>query len=333
MNNYTVIFVTNVMKNILSMKLKASMLFFLFTALGITAYPQGCNDAGLCSMGDLDGKGLSKDHQFNTQLSYSFSLGEKQSLINTLQFEQRFRLLEERGQVFVQMPFHYVYGNLGQTYGPGDISLGFNYTFLQKDELAGSFLIAARIPTSDATRMIDGKGAPMVYQTSLGTYDIALGANMFYGKWQFSLGYLKPLGSNNNYFNPDEWPGDEDASDYQKMNDLARGDDAMLRATRFFHTEKNQFNVGLLALYRLQKDKVTIDGVRTALDDSDGFTLNINLGYQKILANKDALTLTLAAPLITREVRVDGLTRTFVVMLTYAFSSKKKENPFEQIKF
>ena len=315
------------------MKLKASILLFLIVLAGASGYSQGCNDAGLCSMGDLDGKGLSAENLYNTQLSYSFSLGEKQSLINTLQLEQRFRLLKERGEVFLQLPFHYVYGNLGQTYGPGDISLGFNYTFLQKDELAGSFLIAARVPTNDATKMIDGKGAPMVYQTSLGTYDIALGANLFYDKWQFSLGYLKPLGSNINYFDPDEWTDDEDAAEYQEMSDLARGDDAMLRATRFFNTEKNRFNVGLLALYRLQKDKVTIDGERTALDDSDGFTLNINLGWQKILENKDALTLTLAAPLITREVRVDGLTRTFVVMLTYAFSSKKKENPFEEIKF
>lgn len=292
----------------------------------LVSYSQGCNDAGLCSMGDLDGKGLTANNKYNTQISYTFGLGEKQSLINTIVFEQRFLLLKDRGQVFVQLPFHYVNGNLGQTVGVGDISLGFNYTYLKKKDLSASFMIALKVPSNDANKTIDGKGAPMVYQTSLGNYDYALGANFFYRKWQLGLGYLKPLGSNKNYFYHEEWPDNADALEYDQMQDLARGDDGMIRINRFFHTKKNRYNVGLLALYRLQKDKVTQYGERVALDNSDGFTLNINLGYQKVLKNSDAITLSVAAPLITREVRVDGLTRTFVIMFTYAFSTKKKDD-------
>ncbi|HSG67880.1 MAG TPA: hypothetical protein VK994_04175, partial [Bacteroidales bacterium] len=194
------------------MNFKRIAIIISLSALAINAYNQGCNDAGLCSMGDLDGKGLTSENKYNTQLSYTFALGEKQSFINTIQFEQRFLFLKDRGQIFLQLPFHYIYGNLGQTYGPGDVSLGFNYTYLQKEKLTGSLLIAAKLPPNDASKTIDGKGAPMVYQTSLGTYDLALGANFFYDKWQFGLGYIKPLGSNNNYFDPDEW-SDEDAEE------------------------------------------------------------------------------------------------------------------------
>ncbi len=314
------------------MKGKKLIVIIGLIIVGLNLYSQGCNDAGLCSMGDLDGKGLSDGNKYNTLLSYTFGLGENQALINTIQFEQRFMFWENRGQIFLQLPFHYIYGDLGQTYGIGDISLGFNYTYLKKKELSASFLIAFKLPPNDANKTIDDNGAPMVYQTSLGTYDLALGANIFYRKWQLGLGYLKPLGSNKNYFYYYEWPDNEDALEYTEMSDLARGDDGMLRINRFFYTKKNRYNVGLLALYRIQKDKVTQHGERVALENSDGLTLNINLGYQKELKNKDVMTISFAAPLITREVRVDGLTRTFVVMFTYAFGSKKKDDFFKPVK-
>ena len=72
---------------------------------------------------------------------------------------------------------------------------------------------------------------------------------------------------------------------------------------------------------------------RVALDGSDGLTLNITLGFQRELKNHDAITVSFGAPLITREVRVDGLTRTFVLMFTYAFGSKKKDDTFQPFEY
>jgi hypothetical protein len=311
------------------MKIKSIILLGILTISGLRLSAQGCNDAGLCSMGDLDGQGLTMNNKYNTQLSYFFGLGERQTLINTIQFEHRFMFMDDRAQLFLQLPFHYIYGNLGQTFGIGDISLGFNYTYIRKKEFTASFLVAFKLPPNESNKTIDEKGAPMVYQTSLGTYALALGANFFYRKWQLGLGYLNPFGSNRNYFYHSEWPDNENALEYTQMQDLQRGDDAMLRINRFFYTKKNRFNAGLLALYRLQKDVVTQGEDRNALENSDGFTLNINLGYQRILKNGDAITASVAAPLITREVRVDGLTRTFVLMFTYAFGSKKENNVFK----
>lgn len=315
-------------------KLRYTLLIAMMIS-GQGLFSQGCNDAGLCSMGDLDGQGLNMNNGYNTRLTYIFRLGEKESLINTIQFEQGFSILQNRGKIFVQLPFTYVYGNLGQSYGVGDISLGFNYTYLRKKDLGGSFLIAAKLPPNASNQTIDDKGAPMVYQTSLGTYSLALGANFFYKKWQLGMGYLKPFGSNSNYFYYSEWPDNEDALEYTQMQDLARGDDAMLRLNRFFYTKKSRYNVGLLALYRVQKDIITQENERIALDNSNGLTLNINLGYQKVLKNEDAITLSLAAPLITRKVRVDGLTSTFVVMFTYAFGKKKSkyDDVFKEAKY
>ena len=128
----------------------------------------------------------------------------------------------------------------------------------------------------------------MVYQSSLGTYALAFGINFFYKKWQLGLGYLNPFGSNRNYFYHSDWPNNEDALEYTEMHDLQRGDDAMLRINRFLYAKKNRFNIGLLTLYRLQKDVVTRGEDRIALENSDGITLNINLGYQRSLKNNDA---------------------------------------------
>jgi hypothetical protein len=91
-------------------------LIFLISIVfsGLSGFSQGCNDAGLCSMGDLDGQGLTAKNKYNTQVSYIFGLGENQSLINTIQFEQRFIFLKDKGQLFLQLPFHYIYGDLGQ---------------------------------------------------------------------------------------------------------------------------------------------------------------------------------------------------------------------------
>lgn len=315
------------------MKTTITLLFAIFV-LGLSnVYSQGCNDAGLCTMGDLDARGLNTGNKYNTQLSYVFALGEKESLINTIQFEQRFNILNDKGQIFVQLPFHYIYGNLGQTFGIGDVTLGFSYSYIRKKDFSASFMIAGKLPPNDANKTIDDRGAPMVYQTSLGTYDLALGANFNYKKWQFGAGYLLPFGINKNYFEYAEWPDNEDALEYTQMSDLDRGDDALLRVNRFFFTKKSRFNASLMALYRVQKDEVTQNGQRVALDGSEGFTLNINLGWQKILKNKDAITINIAAPIITRKVRVDGLTRTAIVMFTYSFASKKKESVFQPVEF
>ena len=78
---------------------KIFITIFLMAAIVYNTAAQGCNDAGMCSMGDLDGKALNSEHEYNTQLTYNFGLGEQQSLINTVLFEQRFPVFNKKGQI------------------------------------------------------------------------------------------------------------------------------------------------------------------------------------------------------------------------------------------
>jgi hypothetical protein len=299
------------------------VLFLLSAASEV--FSQGCNDAGLCTFGEFGSVHPADQKRFSTEVSYIFGLGEKQNLLNTIQLDQRFSIFRNKGQVFVRLPFTYVYGLLGQTVGLGDVTVGMDITLYQKDEVKILAMAGGKIPPNDANISKDGKGLPMAYQTSLGTYDLLLGANMIIKKWRIGAGYQKPFGSNGNTFLHEQWEGNENALKYWESNQLKRGDDVMLRVDKYFKIkEKNSLFAGFLGVYRLQKDRITKDGEEVRLDQSDGITLNASIGYTIALQNNGSIRLLLAAPVITREVRADGLTRTAIFSLTYVLGSGKR---------
>ena len=291
------------------------------------AFTQGCNDAGLCTMGDFGFNGKSNSQKYKSELSYYFGLGEKQTLVNTIQLDQKISVFDDKGQIVLRLPFHYIFGKLDQTYGIGDVSLGLNYNYLQEKDLVASFFVGGKFPTNDANKTKDGKGLPMVYQTSLGTYDLMLGLNLIYKKWNLGLGYQKPFGRNENTYLRSDWTSENDANNYYESYNLKRGDDLLLRINRIYvsKNKKTLYNTSLFSLYRLQKDQIKKNGQDVSLDNSDGLTLNANIGLTRFLENNDRISFSLSAPLITKEVRPDGLTRTLIFSITYAFGKKKEK--------
>lgn len=287
---------------------------------------QGCNDAGLCTFGEFGTVPTAQERRSSTEVSYIFGLGEKENLINTVQLDQRFSIFKNKGQVFLRLPFTYVYGKLGHTAGLGDVGIGLELTLYKKEDFRISAMAGAKIPPNNANISQDDRGLPMAYQTSLGTYDLLLGANFDIEKWRIGAGYQKPFGANGNTFLHEYWEDNEDALKYWESNHLKRGDDFMLRLDRHFTIkEKNSILSGLLAVYRIQKDRIEKDGEELALEGSDGITINASLGYNILLQNSGTLRLLIAAPIITRHVRADGLTRTAVFSMTYMIGPGKKK--------
>lgn len=298
--------------------------FLIIFAFLISAplFSQGCNDAGICTFGDFGAINFKEKQRVKTEISYIFGLGEQQNLVNTIQLDQRFSVFKDRGQIFFRLPFTYVFGNLGKVASLGDVTAGIEYTVLQKENLNITTMAGGKIPSNDANKSIEGKGLPMVYQTSLGTYDLILGAGAIIATWRIGLAYQKPFGTNENTFLHEFWPDNDQAQEYFESNQLKRGDDMMLRLDKSFSSgKKNKLDAGLLAVYRLQKDQITRDGETVSLDESDGITINASLSYNISLEEKGNLRLLLAAPIITRKYRADGLTRTFVFSLTYALGN------------
>jgi len=287
---------------------------------------QGCNDAGLCTMGDFGGINHSGIQKFQNSLTYSFGLGEQQTFVQSVQLDQRIVLLENKWHINYRIPFMHIYGNLAETYGLGDISLGLSYTIpMKNNKYQTSIFVGSKLPVNDANKSNDGKGLPMVYQTSLGTYDLLAGINLGYQTWHFGLGFQQPFGTNKNTFNYAIWEGNEDALQYFQSAYLKRGADIVARTDKNFELKKNQLKTGLVAIYRVAEDEITIDDQLLYPDESKGLTLNINLEYQVLMKNNDKIHISAAAPLITREYRTDGLTRTFVLAFTYTFGKRPDE--------
>ncbi|MFO7613991.1 MAG: hypothetical protein R6W71_05050, partial [Bacteroidales bacterium] len=306
------------MKQLLMQIIRPFLVIFAFL-ISAPSFSQGCNDAGICTFGDFGTIHIHQKQKIKAEVSYIFGLGEQQSLVNTIQLDQRFSVLKDRGQIFFRLPFTYIYGNLGHTAGLGDVTAGMEYNVFRKEELNITVMAGGKIPSNDANKSIEGKGLPMVYQTSLGTYDLILGAGAIIATWRIGLAYQKPFGTNENTFLHESWPDNDEAREYFESNQLKRGDDMMLRLDKSFSAgKKNKLDAGLLAVYRLQKDQITRDGETVSLDESDGITINASLSYTFSMEDKGNLRLLLAAPIITRKYRADGLTRTFVFSLTYA---------------
>ncbi len=311
--------------------IKFILLLVIFT-LWFEIFSQGCNDAGLCTLGDFGSSKHDNISKYQNELTYSLGLGEQQTIIQSVQYDNRILIVDNKLQISLRVPFHYIYGNLAQTYGVGDISLGLNYIIPSKSKSRFSILLGTKLPVNDANKSINGKGLPMVYQTSLGTYDLMAGVNMVLEKWHFGVGYQQPFGENKNTFTYSSWEGNQDALNYFQSAYLTRGSDAIILADRYFLFDKNSLKTGLLAIYRVEADQIIIDGETESPDGSKGLTLNVTLEYKIPLKNNDKIRLTAAAPLITREYRTDGLTRTFVLAFTYTFG-KRPDDIMKPIKF
>jgi len=164
----------------------------------------------------------------------------------------------------------------------------------------------------------------MQYQSSLGTIDIITGISITNTSWQFSVGLQQPVsGINRNNFLPVYWDTAE-AGEYLPSNDFNRKGDVLLRGAYLFTVkQKFSFNVGLLGIYHLVDDTyidANISSEPIAIRGSQGLTLNTTLaGFWKI--NKSiSLGFLAGVPLVVRDVRPDGLTRSFVLAPEISFS-------------
>ncbi|MFM7775330.1 MAG: hypothetical protein ACKO9V_10930, partial [Candidatus Kapaibacterium sp.] len=157
------------------------------------------------------------------------------------------------------------HGSLGTNGGPGDASVNYSHGIYARDGLEMGLTAGVRVPTgtTDARRS-DGRAFPMPYQTGLGTTDVVIGVNATMDRWSVTAGYQRVLVDRNNNTYEDDGLG------YFTSAQLRRGDDAMLRAARRFEVEGVAVLPSVLAIYRVQGDRVR----NRFVEGSDGLTLN-----------------------------------------------------------
>lgn len=294
---------------------------------------QGCSDAGVCTagpIGDLtlmsDSGALGTDERNEARIMFSYAIGEQNTVI--LQTTPEFTFsLSKRIRVNARIPFMHISGNLGNNSGVGDPVITGSYAIVKSLPERLDLLVGVKLNSGNATSTNDLlQPYPMPYQTSLGTKDLLLGLNYRNRRWSAALAYqLVMVDENRNSFTHEAWPEVPEAQGYFESSGLLRADDAVARIQYAFKVARLVIQPGFLAIYHVTNDhrEVSINQIPEVVpvDGSQGLTLNITGDVRYPLGDHWSLEGAFGTPVIVREVRPDGLTRSMVlnVGLRYAF--------------
>lgn len=303
------------------MMIRTNHLFILFILFGyFYAHGQGCSDAGVCSATQqFEAPNENKiSHHFS--ITPSIGLGDQQSWVMGSAFS--YQLQTQKGwTIGVALPYSITTGNLGTTSGIGDIILSLNVPLLKTEMHQLGWILAGKLATSNANKKINNQALPMVYQQSSGTNDIITSINWNYKSWLFAIGYQHAFNNNENQFLATDFPEESDAAQYHSSAYLKRGDDVMMRfEKRLKGKGKSSYRAGALPIFRIQSDEIKEDGVDENIQNSAGLTLNLYASWKYQFTDQFYSEIQVAAPPITREVRADGTTRSFLINLRLGFN-------------
>lgn len=288
---------------------------FLFT---IFSFAQGCSDAGICSIRN-GFQSAEKGYKNNIEVSTIFGAGEADVTYFSPLISYG-RRVNEHFSWSTKVTFSIANGSFGTRAAFGDAFLVGNYTFIPKNNTQWSVLLGSKIPFTTSNLKINGFSIPLDYQSSLGTFDLFLGTNYKYKNWDFNSAIQIPIFNNNKNSYFAEYAGTDD---FPTTNLFERKADALFRSTYTIKTpnQKFSFKPNVLFIYHLGEDSFeNIYGQRETIKGSDGLTLNGNLITNYKINKQNSIELSLATPFVVREVRPDGLTRSFVVSLQYKYS-------------
>ena len=263
-----------------------------------------------------------KSPKFILNYAVSYGVGDNETAVITNQLEGNYRIINKKLYAQLKLPYVHVSGNLGRTNGLGDLTLSLSYIALHKKNTQLTFVGGTKIATHASDLSNNNRSLPMIYQTSLGSNDLLLGANLRVDKWDLSLAYQHSFNANQNGYLHDALLGDDPYNTYFESNLIKRADDGVFRLNRSFLINKLTLTSGVLLIYHLQNDEYTNAlGNRVVSKGSQGLTVNLNLAAITPLYKKVDFTFIVAAPVVTRDARPDGLTREYIVQggLKYNF--------------
>jgi hypothetical protein len=298
---------------------------FVIVFLSYTeCFPQGCSDAGFCTMG-----AMKPDQPFNKKVEFKLRTMEISFYRGTTTLTPVIYVatadlgfyLNSKTSLQVKLPYQMVTGRLANTAGMGDISLCLTKSIHSTENSDVNFSIGTKIPTNSSDKETGGRPLPMYYQTSLGTYDVISGISYITRSWLFATGIQVPLNENDNQFLWGAWKGTEEeayVNRYSKAKELKRGTDVMIRIERNFRFSRWNFTAGLLPIYRITRDEITNPaGMRFKPDNARGLALSaiVTAGYSFNV--QSGVKVLLGHKLVQRDENPDGLTRELVSTISY----------------
>lgn len=305
-------------------RLRTTCAALALISLCIEARSQGCSDAGVCTAGPIGELQLahdsaSKELRHFTRLTFSLAAGEQGTSV--LQVVPEVSIgVTDRLSFQLKVPYMSVSGNLGSTSGLGDPVITGSYAFIKKGTQRLDGLLGLKVYSGDASTQAEGLPLPMPYQTSLGTTDLLLGLNYKWKRISAAIAYQHVLSQGNkNGFLHSAWSTSADstaASGYFESYQLERANDAVVRVQYAFPIGKLSLQPGLLGILHLAEDTRGTGGEASqhiTIDKSAGLTLNLTVDARYKASDTWSIEAAFGSPLVVREVRPDGLTRSAVL--------------------
>ena len=292
-------------------------LCFTFVSFSIRA--QGCSDTGFCTVSSFKPNGIETEKTLKNQFKIGMNYGAADNSIFVLgNYLEYNRKISDKLGIDIKLSSLLQNGNDISAFGFSDIYVNGNY----KINTHSGITLGVKIPLTDGNALQEGLPLPMDYQSSLGTFDLLIGFAQEIKKLQLVLALQQPLTQNKNAFLASQYPIDSPLRNIQSTNNFNRGGDALLRLSYPIDlSEKLKFTPSLLSIYHLKEDKFTnLNDIEEIIVGSQGLTLNINAYLDYNLTQKSVLQLSFASPVLVRDARPDGLTRSFVLNLEYSYS-------------
>lgn len=269
-----------------------TILFAVLFACITSRLSAQCSDAGACSIGGMD---TAPGHR--VALRYAFGKSGKSDGLSFHTVEAEADVaVSGRSRIMVSLPWSRSSGPSGNLGGLGDLTVLWHQPLADLGSGTLSVQGGARLATGES----DGGGLPQAYQPGLGTNDILFGLTYSAGSWHAAAGYQLSRGRSSN-----------------AITRLRRGDDLMVRVGYSTELTGVQGGVDLLAIKRLHVSSVAgaVAGTFVDVPGSDQFQVNVvpSAGIQ--VGDAFTLRVTGAIPLRSREVNVDGLTRSLTILV------------------
>lgn len=279
-------------------------------------YSQGCSDAGFCTISSFKPNSTDSVASIFNQVKAGVFFGNADNSIavfgNYLEYN---RVINDKLAIEVKLTTIAQTGNDISVFGVSDVFVNGAYEVKKNFKV----ILGAKIPLSLANNTKEGLPLPMDYQASLGTVDLILGTGYKFKKWQFIAAIQQPLTQNENAFFSNTYPIDSELRSFQSTNAFKRSGDVLLRVSYALPiTDKLIGTLSMLPIYHLANDKYTDElNVEREIIGSEGLTLNSNFYLDYKFNDKNIVQFNLGFPLIVRDSRPDGLTRSSIATLEY----------------
>jgi len=312
--------------------MRFTFILFFILFVNIDIFSQGCSDAGACSAGAMS---LKDDSNTGSKLSLSYSqsmgLADKESFVLTTELTINHSILANT-RLEIRLPYLLTIGNLATTSGVGDPLISLSQVIFRSDETSFSLIAGGRLKANNADKSNEGQPLPMVYQSSLGTYDLIAGVAWETSKWSISAGYQHAFGANGNQYLHPKSNDLPNSKLYFESAYLKRGADLLLRIQRTVElNNSNALNFGFLPICRMQADQIKRNGNYEQLPGSKGVTYNTFFNWLHLIDNSKSLNLSAGIPIHARDYRADGLTRTAIISATLFIKFQPVKNEMKPV--